>query len=83
MSDWTEFARHAAELMRRAKANEVKLRVLADFLDETPVITNADLRRIVVAMVCEIDGSPAYYDELMRAFETSACEADLIAYVES
>jgi hypothetical protein len=65
------------------KNNEVALVAVADFLDATPFITNADLRRYVVKMVFEIDGSPGYYDELMQAFESAASEADLIAYAKS
>ena len=81
MGDWQQFAKSAAQMMRDARENKMPLKTVADFFDETPEITDADLRRHAVYIVFEIDGSPGYYDELILRLEASVSEADMVRYV--
>jgi hypothetical protein len=82
VNEWQQFGKSAATIMRDARDNKISLEAASNFFETASAITNPDLRRYAEAMIWEIDGSLGYYDELLRTFESSSSEDDVVRYIQ-
>jgi hypothetical protein len=82
-NEWRQFCERASCIMRDALQGRITIREAADFFDSTSSISNANLRQYIVRAVCEIDGNRGYYMELLKLFESSASEEELVRHTGS
>src|SRR5687768_7103254 len=76
---WEQFCEKAAQTLRDAFANKIKLSEASEFFETDTSISDPDVRRYVESMVWEIGGSPDAYQELIKLFEARVPEEELVA----
>lgn len=76
-TEWKRFCESSARVMQDFRDGKMTLEQAWEFFESDHTISDPELREHIENTICEIGGSPGYYEELLHLFEVGATETEL------